>query len=428
MNKKTENGQAMIFIVIGFIVILGFVGLAIDGGMVFSDRRHAQNAADASSLAAGGKAALYLEDHQINYDNWRCSAGGPPVYNNESASALIAHAIDAGRLAAVARAATNDFTIDQDTSDFHGVSAQCWIYNYGSYIDKYIDFTVWITTNTQGNFTRFLFNAPLTSRVQSVTRIRPRSPLAFGQTVVALNPANCSGQQNGINAHGNGNITVHYGGFFSNGCLSSDGNPSITAIDGSIGYAGEVNGGGSFTPAAQQMGSTLPASSYQVEPPNCDHPDANQVTGSELKNASPLAPGLYCVTGNLNINGGDVIEGTDVTIYMVDGGISINGSATVNIHAPGTYTDPKPAIPGMLIFMAPGNDNEVQINGDADSQFTGTIYAPESNIDVTGNGTPTGYEAQFIGWNVEIGGTSDTVLWFCSCMTYSKPTSLDLNR
>jgi Flp pilus assembly protein TadG len=56
MNKKSEVGQAMIFIVIGFIVILGFVGLAIDGGMVFSDRRHAQNAADASSLAAGGKA------------------------------------------------------------------------------------------------------------------------------------------------------------------------------------------------------------------------------------------------------------------------------------------------------------------------------------------------------------------------------------
>ena len=417
MNKKSEIGQAMIFIVIGFIVILGFVGLAIDGGMVFSDRRHAQNAADASSLAAGGKAALYLEDHGVNYTNWNCSMG------------QIATAMAQGRAAAVNRAATNEFTIDQDISDFHGVSTQCAIYNYGAYIDKYIDITVWITTNTQGNFTRFLFNAPLTSRVQSVTRIRPRMPLAFGQTVVSLNSGGCSGQSNGITAHGNGNITVHYGGFFSNGCLRSNGGPYVASVDGGgISYAGELVGGEAFHPPAQQAATSLPESSWHVDPPNCSHPDAHNVTGSELKAASPLEPGLYCVTGDLNLNGNLTLEGTDITIYMVDGGISMNGGATVEIHAPGTYTDPKPAIPGILIFMAPGNSSEVQINGNADSQFTGTVYAPESNIDVTGNGSPTGYETQFIGWNVEVGGTSDTVLWYCSCMVYSKPTSLDLNR
>ncbi len=63
MNTKPQNsekGQAIVFLVIGLVVFLGFVALAIDGGMALADRRHEQNAADAASLAGGGKAALDL--------------------------------------------------------------------------------------------------------------------------------------------------------------------------------------------------------------------------------------------------------------------------------------------------------------------------------------------------------------------------------
>lgn len=54
MNTKhfnSEKGQAIVYLVIGLVVFLGFVALAIDGGMVLADRRDAQNATDASALA-----------------------------------------------------------------------------------------------------------------------------------------------------------------------------------------------------------------------------------------------------------------------------------------------------------------------------------------------------------------------------------------
>src|SRR5512133_2055945 len=54
MNPKslTERGQALILITFAAIALFAITGLAIDGSNKFSDRRHAQNAADAASLAA----------------------------------------------------------------------------------------------------------------------------------------------------------------------------------------------------------------------------------------------------------------------------------------------------------------------------------------------------------------------------------------
>src|SRR3990172_6590357 len=50
--KKSEKGQALILIALAAVGLFAFTALAIDGGMVFSDRRHAQNAADTAALAA----------------------------------------------------------------------------------------------------------------------------------------------------------------------------------------------------------------------------------------------------------------------------------------------------------------------------------------------------------------------------------------
>ena len=55
MKKQTqlkEHGQALVVIAIAAVALFGFAALAIDGSMVFSDRRHAQNAADTAALDA----------------------------------------------------------------------------------------------------------------------------------------------------------------------------------------------------------------------------------------------------------------------------------------------------------------------------------------------------------------------------------------
>lgn len=50
-SASAERGQVMVIMVFGMIVLLVVAGLAIDGGTVFMERRHAQNAADAAALA-----------------------------------------------------------------------------------------------------------------------------------------------------------------------------------------------------------------------------------------------------------------------------------------------------------------------------------------------------------------------------------------
>src|ERR1044072_8642041 len=50
---STQRGQALVMIALAAIGLFAFAALAIDGSAVFSDRRHAQNAADTSALAAG---------------------------------------------------------------------------------------------------------------------------------------------------------------------------------------------------------------------------------------------------------------------------------------------------------------------------------------------------------------------------------------
>jgi uncharacterized membrane protein len=55
MKKQTqlkEHGQALVMIAIAALVLFAFTALAIDGSIVFSDRRHSQNASDTAVLAA----------------------------------------------------------------------------------------------------------------------------------------------------------------------------------------------------------------------------------------------------------------------------------------------------------------------------------------------------------------------------------------
>src|SRR4030042_4564167 len=121
-HTNSEKGQAIVYLVIGFVVFLGFVALAIDGGMALADRRHSQNAADSASLAGGANAALILESSGIDYKNWNCN----PSYT----------ALDYAEDTAITRAAANGFAIYPAPADHNFVDAECGSPDYPSYGDK----------------------------------------------------------------------------------------------------------------------------------------------------------------------------------------------------------------------------------------------------------------------------------------------------
>jgi hypothetical protein len=413
--RHTEKGQALPLLVLGIVALLGFTALAVDGSMLYSDRRYAQNAADAASLAGAAEAALVLENMHVSYSGWNCS------------SSAVANAANAARQAAISRAADNGVVIDHDISDQNGVTIQCGVDNSAGWPDKYLDIVTMATVETNTSFAHFVFGGTLQNTVEAVARVRPRQNLAFGHAIVALNPANCQGNQNGVKVHGNGTIYVNGAGIFSNGCLRAQGNPDIEVTAGGINYVGQLNGSPSlFNPTPQQVSLPIPTSAYEIEPPDCSHPEAHHVSGNNLK--GNLDPGLYCVSGNLKINGNDSLVGHGVTIVIKTGSVTMNGNAEIQLTAPSESPAPSPAIAGLLFYMPPSNTNVMKINGNSASYFQGTILAPGSDIEMLGTAGIDAYRTQIIGWNVEVGGNADTYVSYTDDMNMMRPSFLDLYR
>lgn len=50
-SSQSERGQAIVIVAGAIVVLLAFLGLAVDGGTVYANRRRTQNASDAASLA-----------------------------------------------------------------------------------------------------------------------------------------------------------------------------------------------------------------------------------------------------------------------------------------------------------------------------------------------------------------------------------------
>jgi hypothetical protein len=142
-----------------------------------------------------------------------------------------------------------------------------------------------------------------------------------------------------------------------------------------------------------------------------------------------LTSGLYCVTGSqgVDITGGE-IDGNEVTIYVITGGVSISGNVDpVDMRAPVESPDPAPALPGILFYLAHGNSNTVSIVGNSTSFYLGTIYAPDGDLFISGSsGTNPTFNTQLIGNNVEVSGGATIDINFNDEENYEKPPYLDL--
>lgn len=63
-HRKREHGQSLVIVALMAVVLIGAVGLAVDGGNTYGQRRIAQNAADAASVA--GTYTLYSQNRTPN--------------------------------------------------------------------------------------------------------------------------------------------------------------------------------------------------------------------------------------------------------------------------------------------------------------------------------------------------------------------------
>src|SRR5574342_74954 len=92
-----ERGQALILIALAMVGLVAIVGLAIDGSAKFSDRRHAQNAADTAAMAAAlAKVTALMAGDPNTPSECPPSLGSPSTVCTELLAAGFARATDNG--------------------------------------------------------------------------------------------------------------------------------------------------------------------------------------------------------------------------------------------------------------------------------------------------------------------------------------------
>lgn len=422
-QTNRERGQILVLFAFGIAALLGFTALAIDGGMVYSDRRQAQNAADSAALAG---ALAKLENR-----NW----------------------LNAGLVQA------NEFGYEDDNiNDFVGVFNPPIDGAYApphTYSDQYIQ--VVITSSLETSFMHFVFSGLAQNTVEAVARARPAAGIFPGNALHATNETACQA----VWFAGNGTVDITGGNVFSNS--TANGNPTSCHAGVKSGTAGDivVRGGGILTAGTfrNQSGAVITTDEgvhqgvEQQQLPLVPIPDCSGLSTRAYNGGSAtlepgiypngirlngnhdvyLNPGMYCMDGNITANGGS-ITGYEVMIYQRAGGLSLGGNASVDLTRPSNLIDPSGnQWAGMLYYMDPSNTSLVYISGTSGSSYTGTIYAPgpaqpssQHKCTITGTGDNLGLNSQVICNTVKVDGDATLLVNFREEDNYRLPPLIEL--
>ena len=423
MKLFSERGQALILIALAAIGLFGVTGLAIDGSARFSDRRHAQNAADASALSGA-----------LAYGNLTAS----PVYD---ADGNLASPID-WKVNALNLANDNGYTGDHVRSEVKVYlcsehDASCGAGYAGS--TQYVQ--VIVTSYVKTYFARVIGINQTQNTVQAIALAKRGGPLFEGNSIVALNPSSsCPGS---LLVGGSGTITLDGGGilvnssspdcafeqqgcnleleFINGGGISSSG---IDNVDFDACYSGSA-----VTPSYDAPPIQFPGDlDLPDEPAECDvsspgwwssdatttylHPGRyNEFPpksggGITVRDNMFMYPGNYCVNNVVKLNDQHLIlNGTEVMIYIRPGyDFSIeNGEFHLSAPTSGEYA-------GYLMIVGSdftGSPDTCKIDGNANDSYTGTIFAPYCNLTINGTANSTAYNGQIVGYEVKINGSSN---------------------
>jgi len=393
-TTSSEKGQALVVIALAAVVLFGFAALAIDGTMLFSDRRHAQNAADTAVLAG---ALAYSRDTDIpTAAKARATSNG---YDNGTMSDVTVTVTDVPSGVCPANVAGKDIKVD---------------------IVSYVNTT----------FARVIGRTQLTNAVTATSRACApyHGPPFNGNAIVSLAPTG-----RGYDGSGTPTWNITGGGIFSNSSSSDaaycNGStdisvPSVTVVGGTEFLCHNVSTGSTTNGSAQLNFSNY--SSLLPRQPACNgtasysggqwHPQSG-ADGSKVafEDDMDFAPGLYCVTNSPGPFHGEIL-GSEVTFYIMSASFEMkfSGSGNMTASAPtsGEYK-------GILMYLAPQisngtllNTQAIDLRGNGSGTVVGTIIAPSADVTMFGNSGTGAFNSQIIGYNVDSGGTANITVTY----------------
>jgi len=401
-TKNSEKGQALILIALGAMVLFGFAALTIDGSMVFSDKRHAQNAADTAALAAS--LARTRGNDLYAAGQTRSTSNG---YDNNGS--------------------TNTVSITTTAAP----SGEC--------PSTGVDIKVKITSNVKTTFARILGWKQLTNVVTATSRACDLykiggSPLYAGNAVFATRTSSCG---NGVNdkalyVGGSSQIQLWGGGM---GSASSSGNClyfkggeaqfklSETSPKVCADISTAASSGGTFNSVSPQDGCgnkhygssfTTPPADIGITCPSNATWSGSVMNPGNYTGTKTLQPGTYCVTGDFTLNGGDNLTGHGVTIVLNTGGIKWNGNMTLDLSGPtsGPYK-------GLTIYAPPSNSSQMTLNGSGNVTLTGTMLAQNAPCDFVGSGQIQKVTLQMICYTWQMSGSADVQIMYDASLLYA---------
>lgn len=447
-KKEKESGQIVVILALAIVAIIGITALAIDGSMIYNERRQDQNTADSAALAGAAAAAMYFEDIDPGIELCGETEGAEAT---ELIVAAVRASVAVDGIAAADMPKLNNIG-ELEAAD-QGFIVTCP--TYGGFGVEYLDILVKVSTEMPTTFARVLSQDTLKTSVLAESVVYPRQPFAYGNGLVSLG-LTCSTKAGGIEFGGNSITEITGGGIFSNSCLKAASSSTKVSVSGGADIQYWHDDVCFQCDTADMSPDPIPATTRlredMIDPPFCPTQDEDNTFSGRYFNGSidpgwypdgistksdsdilTLNPGLYCIMGDMENNSKSKFNAVGVTLYFLDDdpNTDTNISVTFNQNEAGVVRlsscpDPKCgadpnfySVQGLLMFLDPGIDATVKINGGSNNYFTGTIFGPKANFTLNGNtATDTGdleddpyeFNTQIVGQWIEVTGRAELTM------------------
>jgi Flp pilus assembly protein TadG len=384
-----------VLVAVCLVVIVSFVAIVVDGGLLFDQHQRVQATADAAALAAADDM----------FKMWPQNQGLDPKDTAQAAAQAVATANGYPNIIVNIPPKSGPFT------DMPGYAE------------------VYVTYNQTRYFSRIFGSADMPVKCRAVSQGAWSGPKVG---ILILDPT-ASGS---LNMVGGASITVTGASLIidsnSPTAGTGNGNSSVTA--------GEID----ITGVPGYLGGTWSGTIYSGVLPTPDplaylpEPDPTQMaiqstkgihaSGNQTLNLLPgvyqggiavsggaslnLAPGIYYMDGGgFSFTGNGGLNATGVMIvnnpYTKNDIININGNGAINMSpmTTGIYT-------GISLWQTRTSTNTIAVTGNGNQSITGTFYTAHGTLAVGGNGTNNVIGSQYISDMLTTNGNgSFTVAW-----------------
>jgi hypothetical protein len=204
--RRREEGQIIVILAVVLVAVLGVTALAVDGSMIYSERRDDQTTADSSAMAGAQAAAA----------STTCATARNTAVTQARQYASLYEGV----------------ALANDSTSPSRVEATCNSDN------TKLTIKVVVTSNTPTTFAKMVSRNQLQTRVESTSQVTfGGGTFAGGNGIVSTDTSNCS-SNGGIEVGGGANnyIETVGGGIFSNNCITVTGSSYVVAYGASTQY------------------------------------------------------------------------------------------------------------------------------------------------------------------------------------------------